>query len=51
MRPQDRPVVRRLLLDTRALLWWLSDNPTLGAEARSLINDRDNHVAVSAATV
>ena len=43
--------MRRLLLDTHALLWWLSDDPTLRTEARSLINDRDNHVAVSAATV
>ena len=41
--------MRRPLLDTHTLLWWLSDDPTLGTEARRLINDRDNHVAVSAA--
>ena len=35
--------MRRPLLDTHTLLWWLSDDPTLGTEARRLINDRDNH--------
>ena len=41
----------RLLLDAHALLWWLADDPALGAVARSLIADPDNEVLVSAATV
>lgn len=28
-----------LLLDTHALLWWLSDNPKLGSKARRAIAD------------
>jgi PIN domain nuclease of toxin-antitoxin system len=41
----------RLLLDTHALLWWLSDDPTLGAKARDLIADPANDVAVSTASL
>ena len=41
----------RLLLDAHALLWWLADDPTLEAGARSLIADPANEVFVSAATV
>jgi PIN domain nuclease of toxin-antitoxin system len=37
----------RLLLDTHALLWWLGDDPKLGAKARSLISDPENEVLVS----
>jgi PIN domain nuclease of toxin-antitoxin system len=40
----------RLLLDTHALIWWLGDNPLLGAQARKLIRDPANEVFVSAAT-
>jgi len=36
-----------LLLDTNALLWWLSDSPRLNPEARALISDPDHHVFVS----
>ena len=39
-----------LLLDTHAFLWWLDDNPRLGARARAAIADPDNTVLVSAAT-
>jgi PIN domain nuclease of toxin-antitoxin system len=39
----------RLLLDTRALLWWLADEE-LTAEARALIADPENAVTVSAAS-
>jgi PIN domain nuclease of toxin-antitoxin system len=42
--------MRRLLLDTHALLWWLMDAPALGARARGLIEDGRNEVFVSAAT-
>lgn len=40
-----------VLLDTSALLWWLSDNPRLHAAARSLIADPATAVYVSAASV
>jgi PIN domain nuclease of toxin-antitoxin system len=39
----------RLLLDTHALLWWLSDSPHLSHEARSAIKS-STAVYVSAAT-
>ena len=37
----------KLLLDTHALLWWLSDDKQLGARARALIEDPGNDVLVS----
>lgn len=40
----------RLLLDTHALLWWLADDPQLGAAARAQIADGANAVFVSAAS-
>ena len=40
----------RLLLDTHALLWWLTGDPTLSSDARRAISDRRNPVFVSAAT-
>lgn len=40
----------RLLLDTHALLWWLSDDPALPASARKLIARAGNTVLVSAAS-
>jgi PIN domain nuclease of toxin-antitoxin system len=39
-----------LLLDTHALLWWLSDDPALGKRARSAIASTRNTVLVSAAS-
>ncbi len=42
--------MRRLLLDTHALLWWLADDPRLGHSARVLIADGRNEVWVSAAS-
>jgi PIN domain nuclease of toxin-antitoxin system len=42
--------MRRLLLDTHTLLWWLADDPQLGQEARGLIADGANEVYVSAAS-
>lgn len=41
----------RLLLDTHVLLWWLSDDPSLGEVARGGIADPTSSVFVSAATV
>ncbi len=40
--------MRRLLLDTHALLWWLADDRRLGREARALIANGANEVYVSA---
>ena len=37
----------RLLLDTHALLWWLSDDERLGPQARELIADPGNDLLVS----
>ena len=37
----------RLLLDTHALLWWLSDDAQLGKPVRDLIADPANDVLVS----
>ena len=41
----------RLLLDTHALLWWLSDDDQLGARARRFIADPTIDVLVSAASL
>ncbi len=41
----------RLLLDTHALLWWLADDQSLGAQARALIADPANDVLVSVASL
>jgi PIN domain nuclease of toxin-antitoxin system len=38
------------LLDTHALLWWLSDDPALTKPARKLIAETKNIVFVSAAS-
>jgi PIN domain nuclease of toxin-antitoxin system len=41
----------RLLLDTHPLLWWVTDNPDLSAEARRAIADRRNTIHVSVASI
>jgi PIN domain nuclease of toxin-antitoxin system len=41
----------RLLLDTHIALWAIADSPRLSARARELIDDPDNEIAVSAATI
>ena len=40
-----------LLLDSHALVWWLSDHPVLTRTARSVIADPANEILVSAASV
>ena len=40
----------RLLLDTIAVLWWFSDDPTLPDPVEALIDDPTNTVLVSAAS-
>lgn len=42
--------MKRLLLDTHTLLWWLADSPALGANAREAIMEPRNEIYVSAAT-
>ena len=37
----------KLLLDTQALLWWLTDDDQLGRQARELIEDPGNSVLIS----
>ncbi len=41
----------KLLLDSHAFLWWLAEDPKLGAEARKMVADPSSIVHVSAATV
>jgi PIN domain nuclease of toxin-antitoxin system len=38
------------LLDTHALLWWLSDDPDLSARARAFISNTNNSLIVSSAS-
>jgi PIN domain nuclease of toxin-antitoxin system len=40
----------KLLLDTHALIWWLTDNPRLSSAARAAIADPEIAVCVSAAS-
>ena len=42
--------MRRVLLDTHTLLWWLSDDNKLGPRTRALIADERNEAWVSAAS-
>ena len=42
--------MKRLLLDTHVLLWWLSDDPQLGPVTRQVIGDPRNEVFISAAS-
>ena len=41
----------RLLLDTHALLWWLSDDDRLAPRARDLLGDPCNDIFVSVASL
>ncbi len=41
----------RLLLDTHALLWWLTDDRRLGRHARTLIADPMTNIIVSVASL
>ena len=42
--------MKRLLLDTHTLLWWLADSPSLGSRAKEAIMEPRNEVYVSAAS-
>jgi PIN domain nuclease of toxin-antitoxin system len=41
----------RLLLDTHIALWAIADSPRLSGKARRLIDDPDNQIVISAATI
>lgn len=41
----------RLLLDTHALLWWLTKNPSLPLSAQNLLKNKNHTVLVSAASM
>ena len=41
----------RLLLDTHAAIWWLSDDPRLGPAAAAQLDEESNDVLLSAAVV
>jgi PIN domain nuclease of toxin-antitoxin system len=41
----------RILLDTHALLWWLTDDPELGRKARDHIAEAENTIVVSSASL
>ena len=41
----------QLLLDTHALLWWLSGDDALSATARTAIANEDNGIFISAASI
>jgi len=43
--------VRRLLLDTQALLWWRTDDPTLNRAVHEAIADPTNDIFVSAVCI
>jgi PIN domain nuclease of toxin-antitoxin system len=43
--------MKRLLLDTHTLLWWLADTPALGPASRAFIAEPGNVVFVSAASI
>jgi PIN domain nuclease of toxin-antitoxin system len=40
----------RLLLDTHAFRWFITDNPQLSAVAKGLIADPDNEILISPAS-
>ena len=43
--------MKRYLLDTHILLWWLADDKKLSAKNRKIISDPENQIYVSAATI
>jgi PIN domain nuclease of toxin-antitoxin system len=43
--------VKKVLLDTHVLLWWLANHPKLGKKAHQIIVDERNEVYVSAVSV
>ena len=42
--------MKRILIDTQVLLWWLKDDPQLGKVAKALVADANNEIFTSAVT-
>lgn len=40
----------RVLLDTHAFLWWITDNPRLSPQVRTIISEGTNKIFLSAAS-
>ena len=40
----------RILLDTHAFLWWITDHPKLSDQARNVITNTENEIYLSAAS-
>ena len=40
--------MKKILLDTHVLLWWLADHPALGKTSLGIISDERNDVYISA---
>jgi len=40
----------KVLLDTHAFLWWITDDPKLSSRAREIISDIENELFFSAAS-
>lgn len=40
----------KILLDTHAFLWWITDDPKLSSHARDVISDAENELFLSAAS-
>ena len=43
--------MRKILLDTHVLLWWLMDDDKLGKNAHKIIRNPNNLIFVSAASI
>lgn len=43
--------MKRVLLDTHVLLWWLADHRSLGKKARDIIANERNSIYVSAVSI
>lgn len=43
--------MKSYLLDTHIFLWWLDDNKKLDKKIRSIIEDTDNQIYISAITI
>jgi PIN domain nuclease of toxin-antitoxin system len=40
----------KVLLDTQAFLWWITNNPQLSSTVKSILSDRNNQVYFIAAS-
>ncbi len=43
--------MKRLLLDTHALIWWMNGSSQLGPMSKQLIAEKNNQIYVSAASI